>query len=509
MLAGTPDLPGVPGGSPPQPVVSAAVPNSPARSGTSIRISPQVIDPLEFEARVLELLSHVDTASIDLDPPAKRSSPHPYIEAARRAELLHELWGTIVQPGIAATTGVRGRARRLVKRAIHKTTRWYVEQRWHEQHELDAEIARFATEAVLATRRTYLELRDARFEVDTLRRDLEVQRRALARNRADQAALLEDQAGTVRASIASVAEELTTARRELQASVERVEAVNRHVEMLEAETARGVEDVSDLSQGHVELRRLLLERASAGEVAKLRDETVQLMERLGVASAHGAEFDYVAFEDRFRGDSTVLAEAQADYVTKFPASGEQGLIVDVGCGRGEMLEVLIAAGHEVMGIDLDNNMVEVCRAKGLPVVKADGAAWLAACPSETLKGVFSAQVIEHLLTPEIERFIRASLAALRNGGVLVMETINPRSLHALANHFFADVSHVRPIHPETLRFMCEQAGFADVALMELSPHPAVAASRELGTAPLDDAVRQLVSSVFGFQDYAIVATKRI
>jgi O-antigen chain-terminating methyltransferase len=94
----------------------------------------------------------------------------------------------------------------------------------------------------------------------------------------------------------------------------------------------------------------------------------------------------------------------------------------------------------------------------------------------SLKGVFSAQVIEHMLTPEIERFLGASLAALRVGGVLVVETINPRSLHALANHFFADLSHVRPVHPETLRFMCEQTGFRDVALVERSLHPAVEAA---------------------------------
>ena len=266
-------------------------------------------------------------------------------------------------------------------------------------------------------------------------------------------------------------------------------------------------EIDALARRDNELKTFAFERASAVEVGKLRDETVQLMTRLGVSSAHGADFDYAAFADRFRGDSTMLGAIQADYVTKFPDPSGPGAVVDVGCGRGEMLEALRAAGHEIIGIDLDENMVAVCHAKGLPVVRGDGATWLEGCEPGTLKGVFSAQVIEHLLTPELERLLRASLTSLRHGGVLVMETINPRSLHALANHFFADLSHVRPIHPETLRFMCEQAGFSDVALMELSPHSAVAEAARLGDEAVDTTVRQLVDSVFGYQDYAIVATK--
>ena len=443
------------------------MPATRSHTATRLRVSPRVADPAELEARIRELLAQVDTGSIDFDPPGRRTGPHPYVDAAQRAERLHQLWGTIVQPGVPAAQGVRGKARRLVKRATHKATRWYVEQRWDAQHELDAEIARFATDAVLATRRSYLELRDAREEIDALRRELDAQRQDLTRLRSDSATL--------------------SARCDVLATA--------------------LEEVPRMAARSRQLERVIVERASASEVQQLREQTAQLMQRLGVASAHGADFDYVAFEDRFRGDSTALAERQADYVTKFPGSDETGMIVDVGCGRGEMLGVLRDAGHEVLGIDLDANMVEVCRAKGLPVIHGDGTAWLETCTPDTLKGIFSAQVIEHLLTGEIERFVRASLAALRHGGVLVMETINPRSLHALANHFFADVSHVRPVHPETLRFMCEQAGFAEVALMELSPHPALDAAGRLGHEPVDDAVRELISSVFGFQDYAIVARK--
>ena len=88
-----------------------------------------------------------------------------------------------------------------------------------------------------------------------------------------------------------------------------------------------------------------------------------------------------------------------------------------------------------------------------------------------------------------------------------METINPRSLYALGNHFFADTSHVRPVHPETLRFICEQVGFSRVQLEERSAHPLMKVADDLPDGELGAAVAALLKSVFGYQDYAIVATK--
>ena len=97
--------------------------------------------------------------------------------------------------------------------------------------------------------------------------------------------------------------------------------------------------------------------------------------------------------------------------------------------------------------------------------------------ADALKGIFCAQVVEHLITPEMEELIRQSHRTLRKGGVLVIETINPRSSFALGNHFYADTSHVRPVHPETLRFICEQIGFTSVQLEERSPHPSLTLGR--------------------------------
>jgi O-antigen chain-terminating methyltransferase len=231
------------------------------------------------------------------------------------------------------------------------------------------------------------------------------------------------------------------------------------------------------------------------------------VKRLGVIGTTSSEIDYVAFEDRCRGSSESIRQAQERYLTLFPPASGSGAILDIGCGRGEMLELLVAAGYKAIGVDTDTNMVELCRSKGLEVVQDDGIHYLEVCENNSLRGIFCAQVIEHLLTSEMERLIELAYQKLMPSAVLVMETINPRSLFALGNHFFADLSHIRPVHPETLRFICEQVGFGRVELEERSLHPFMDTVDELPEGEVGTALRELLRSVFGYQDYAIVATR--
>ncbi len=265
-----------------------------------------------------------------------------------------------------------------------------------------------------------------------------------------------------------------------------------------------LERVSELRR---RLERFAAESATSEEVHSLRQDLTAVLDRLGGDSVAGADIDYVAFEDRFRGSGDQLRETQLRYLSLFPPAGVPGAVLDVGCGRGEMLELLRDAGHAVLGVDLDEDMVRVCVAKGLPVVQEDAIHALGRMDDGSLKGIFCAQVVEHLLTSELEHLVRLSWHKLQPEGVLVMETINPRSSFALGNHFYADTSHVRPVHPETLRFICEQVGFSLVQLEERSPHPMLEVVGELPEDKLGKAVEGLLHSVFGYQDYAIAATK--
>ena len=124
-----------------------------------------------------------------------------------------------------------------------------------------------------------------------------------------------------------------------------------------------------------------------------------------------------------------------------------------------------------------------------------------------LRGIFCAQVVEHLLTSEVERMMQLAYEKLLPSGVLVVETIDPRSLFALGNHFFADTSHVKPLHPETMRFICEQVGFSQVQLDERSAHPMMKVTDDLPDDDVGAAISELLKNVFGYQGTAIIATR--
>jgi O-antigen chain-terminating methyltransferase len=262
-----------------------------------------------------------------------------------------------------------------------------------------------------------------------------------------------------------------------------------------------------------EIERHNRQRREIGEILKdvasesdLRSLSVAV-KRLDVAGTTSDAIDYVAFEDRCRGSSESIKHAQERYLSVFPPPSGSGAIIDIGCGRGEMLELLIAAGYKAIGVDMDTNMIELCQSKGLPVVQDDGIHYLNGTEADSLRGIFCAQVVEHLLTQELERFVQLCYLKLMPSAVVVIETINPRSLFALANNFFADVSHTRPVHPETLRFICEQVGFTRVQLEERSRHPFMDSVDQLPEDEVGTALKELLESVFGYQDYVIVATK--
>lgn len=360
------------------------------------------------------------------------------------------LQGEMHPPDVSTGPGGAGRLATLVKRAVRKMTSWYVEPRFVVQEAIDGHVVDFASEAYNAVHRLEQEL-------DALRR------------------------------------ESVRVRLELTAASERL-----RLQQLRADEVVTVAD-------HIE--GLVRDVATREELQILRKEVGAVLDRLGIESVNGADVDYEEFERRFRGSGAKVAAAQRRYLSLFPPPAFDGAIMDIGCGRGEMLRLLADEGHEVTGVDLDADMVQVCLDQGLPAVQGDGIHILVQTPPDTLKGVFCAQVVEHLLTSELEELVREAHRALRVDGVLVMETINPRSSFALGNHFYADTSHTRPVHPETLRFICEQVGFQRVQLEERSPHPSLEMRDDLPEDEVGGAVRVLLESVFGYQDYVIVATK--
>jgi SAM-dependent methyltransferase len=223
--------------------------------------------------------------------------------------------------------------------------------------------------------------------------------------------------------------------------------------------------------------------------------------------------DYFGFETKMRQSRDEIRDRQARYIDDFRDAAP---VLDVGCGRGEFLELLRDAGVDARGIDFDADMVAFCRGEGLDVEQADALSYLERLEESSLGGVFCAHVVEHLPPPTLVRLLDLVAAKLRPGGVFVAETPNPRTLVALQT-FFADLTHVQPLHPETLAFLVRQAELREVETRFLNPPPDDA---RLSAVPLPEgeqfepARRALAENaaklnevVFGPQDYAVVARR--
>jgi O-antigen chain-terminating methyltransferase len=209
--------------------------------------------------------------------------------------------------------------------------------------------------------------------------------------------------------------------------------------------------------------------------------------------------DYFAFESRMRGSVEAIRERQRPYVEDFQAAAP---VLDIGCGRGELLSLLRDAGVEARGIDADADMVAYARGDGLDVEQADLVEYLEGLNEASLGGIFMGQVVEHLPPGVLVRSLELAAQKLRPGGVLVAETINPLSPLAL-RHYFADLTHAQPLVPETLQLLARQSGFADTEIRYLN-QPA-----ERLTEPDDPViaanVRRLNELLFAPLDYALVA----
>jgi len=178
------------------------------------------------------------------------------------------------------------------------------------------------------------------------------------------------------------------------------------------------------------------------------------------------DFDYTRFAERFRGSEEYVRRNQQIYAQWF--EGRRS-VLDIGCGRGELLDVLRSAGAAARGIDLSEESVAQCRARGLEAERADLFVYLASQADGEFDGIVSSQVVEHLAPARLPEMIRLCAAKLRRGGVLAIETPNPECLAIFATHFYLDPTHTRPVPASLLSFYMEEAGFGGIQIHRLSP----------------------------------------
>jgi SAM-dependent methyltransferase len=236
-----------------------------------------------------------------------------------------------------------------------------------------------------------------------------------------------------------------------------------------------------------------------------------------IARAH-EEHGYLELERRYRGTEEEIRERIAAYLPYFKDVPAGAPVLDLGCGRGEALALLWDHGIGGRGVDFSARMVQLCRDRGLEAQEGDLFAVLAGVPEGTLGGVVSFHVIEHLPAAALYRLVRLAWRALKPGGVLILETPNPLSLVVAARNFWLDPTHVRPVHPESLKLMYELAGFDPVERLDLRPFLAGDRLPEIDLAKLPPEQHLLADQInrlrdrldellFGYQDFGMVGRK--
>ena len=295
-----------------------------------------------------------------------------------------------------------------------------------------------------------------------------------------------------------------TYRADLMDANYRDTARGQHADFMAALDTRTV-DIQRRLWADLEKLKLEYERLIYIELRVLR-QRLWAMEARGAAApaAERAEapaaleaLDYPRFAEQFRGPEENIRAGQRFYLDYFAG---RSAVLDIGCGRGEFLELMREAGVAATGIDLSEECVSVCRAKGLDARTADLFAYLAALPEMSLDGIFCAQVVEHLPPARLPEMIRLCASRLSREGVLAIETPNPECLAIFATHFYLDPTHVRPVPAPLLRFYFDENGLGVIGIRKLSP--AVEAVPAL--ASLSEDLRE---ALFGGLDYAIIGKK--
>jgi SAM-dependent methyltransferase len=251
----------------------------------------------------------------------------------------------------------------------------------------------------------------------------------------------------------------------------------------------------------------------AREVLELREEVARLGALLGRASPLREDPDLQArFEDNFRGSRELIKERQRLYLPYFRDSWN---VFDVGCGRGEFLELLREIGSDGWGVEINPYLVAFCRKQGLRVIEDDALSHLRSLKDGSLDGVFCAQVLEHLSVTERSEILRQAHAKLKPTGVLVAETVNPNCLSVFSDSFYMDPTHVVPIPSDLLVFELEALKFDQVQVLFSSPVPE---ERRLPALPSLTGAEELAGALgrwrerlngllFGDRDYAVIARK--
>lgn len=180
---------------------------------------------------------------------------------------------------------------------------------------------------------------------------------------------------------------------------------------------------------------------------------------------------YRAYEDRYRGSREIIAERLKIYlpfILPLKEISDSSKIVDLGCGRGEWLELTSMYGFDVSGVDLDESMLAACQERGFNVFKADVVSHLASLPDSSQTVVTAFHLVEHISFDALQQLMEEAFRVLRPGGMLILETPNAENITVGTARFYSDPTHIRPVSLQLLSFMTGFIGFSRTKILRLN-----------------------------------------
>lgn len=221
------------------------------------------------------------------------------------------------------------------------------------------------------------------------------------------------------------------------------------------------------------------------------------------ADNHELDVFYTNFEDKFRGSEDFIVDRLHEYLPYFNKlkKGLKSLpILDIGSGRGEMLQVLNKAKFEAIGLDINYDMVKRSQKKGLSAIQGDAITHLQNTKSQSYSAITGFHIVEHIPFDQLITLFKQAHRSLAEDGFVLFETPNPENIIVATAGFYMDPSHLNPLPPDLLAYALESCGFRDVEILRL--HPVETNDEQTIGLP-----QEVAGRFYGPRDYAVLGYK--
>lgn len=219
---------------------------------------------------------------------------------------------------------------------------------------------------------------------------------------------------------------------------------------------------------------------------------------------HDLDDFYLEFENEFRGSPEDIKARVSVYPTRFKQLGvdfDKYPVIDIGCGRGELIASLYEHGVRTIGLDVNHAMVKEAQGRGFEAHQGDALTYLRSLESNSVGGITGMHIVEHLPFSELIALFKECYRVIVPGGAIIFETPNPENLIVGIYGFYMDPSHLNPLPPPLLDFAVRHTGFIKTEI--LYQHPSSKEQPVYNDPMLDE----LANRIYGAFDYAVVGVK--